>query len=107
MHKVSLSVCLCLIVCLARLSSSDVKRSFYRGAAHSLCNMQHKIPSYIPVVFHNLSGYDAHLFIKGLADCGSEDHSLSPGVWQSFVTIRSCNCFVRIVSTYVGNFKKK
>ena len=25
----------------------------------------------------------------------------------SFVTIRSCNCFVRIVSTYVGNFKEK
>ena len=25
----------------------------------------YRIPSYIPVVFHNLSGYDAHLFIKG------------------------------------------
>ena len=39
----------------------------YRGAAHSLCNLQYKIPSYIPVVFHNLSGYDAHMFIKELA----------------------------------------
>ena len=36
----------------------------YRGAAHRNCNLQYKIPSYIPVVFHNLSGYDAHLFIK-------------------------------------------
>ena len=44
----------------------------YRGAAHSLCNLQYKIPSYIPVVFHNLLGYEAHLFIKGLADCGSK-----------------------------------
>ena len=26
----------------------------------------YRIPSYIPVVFHNLSGYDAHLFIKEL-----------------------------------------
>ena len=40
----------------------------YRGVAHSLCNLQYKIPSSIPIVFHNLSGYDAHLFIKGLAD---------------------------------------
>ena len=39
----------------------------YRGAAHSLCNLQYKIPSYIPVVFHNLAGYDAHMFIKELA----------------------------------------
>ena len=39
----------------------------YRGAAHSLCNLQYKIPSYIPVVFHNLAGYDAPMFIKELA----------------------------------------
>ena len=35
----------------------------YRGAAHSLCNLQYKIPSYIPAVFHDLAGYDAHMFI--------------------------------------------
>ena len=39
----------------------------YRGAAHSSCNLMYRIPSYIPVVFHNLAGYDAHLFIKELA----------------------------------------
>ena len=39
----------------------------YRGAAHSSCNMRYKISSYIPVVFHNLAGYDAHLFIRELA----------------------------------------
>ena len=39
----------------------------YRGAAHRNCNLQHKIPSYIPIVFHNLAGYDAHLFIRELA----------------------------------------
>ena len=30
------------------------------------CNLRCKIPSYIPVVFHNLSGCDAHLFIREL-----------------------------------------
>ena len=39
----------------------------YRGPAYTKCNLQYKIPSYIPVVFHNLSGYDAHRFIKELA----------------------------------------
>ena len=38
----------------------------YRGLAHSLGNLRYKIPSYIPVVFHNLSGYDTHLFIREL-----------------------------------------
>ena len=31
-----------------------------------ICNLAYKIPSYIPIVFHNLSGYDAHLFIREL-----------------------------------------
>ena len=44
----------------------------YRGPAHSLCNLRYKIPSYIPVVFHNLSGYDAHLFIRELGAQTSE-----------------------------------
>ena len=41
----------------------------YRGPAHMKCNLQYKIPSYIPIVFHNFSGYDVHLFIKELALC--------------------------------------
>ena len=28
----------------------------YKGVAHSLCNLQYKIPSYIPVIFYNLTG---------------------------------------------------
>ena len=38
----------------------------YRGAAHRNCNLRYKIPSYIPITFHNLSRYDAHLFLKEL-----------------------------------------
>ena len=37
-----------------------------RGPAHSDCNLRCKIPSYIPIVFYNLSGYDTHLFIREL-----------------------------------------
>ena len=38
----------------------------YRGAAHNKCNLNYKKPKFTPVVFHNLSGYDSHLFIKNL-----------------------------------------
>ena len=38
----------------------------FRGAAHNSCNLKYKKPKLIPVVFHNLSGYDSHLFIKNL-----------------------------------------
>ena len=38
----------------------------YRGPAHRNCNLRYKIPSFIPIVFHNLSRYDAHLFIREL-----------------------------------------
>ena len=44
----------------------------YGGAAPSLCNLQYKISSYILVIFHNLAGYDTHMFIKELAGCGSQ-----------------------------------
>ena len=38
----------------------------YKGPAHSNCNLRYKIPSHIPIIFHNLSGYDAHLLIREL-----------------------------------------
>ncbi|CAH3175005.1 unnamed protein product [Porites evermanni] len=39
----------------------------YRGAAHNKCNLNCRKPMILPVIFHNLQGYDAHLFIKQLA----------------------------------------
>ena len=38
----------------------------YRGAAHNGCNLKCRKPRLLPVIFHNLQGYDAHLFIKQL-----------------------------------------
>ena len=38
----------------------------YRGAAHNKCNLKCRKPKVLPVIFHNLQGYDAHLFIKQL-----------------------------------------
>lgn len=40
----------------------------YRGAAHSYCNIQFRLPKFVPVFFHNLAGYDCHLFIRNLGE---------------------------------------
>ena len=38
----------------------------YRGPAHRNCNLRYKIPSYISIILHNLSGYNADLFTREL-----------------------------------------
>ena len=38
----------------------------YCGVAHNLCNLLFKKPNFTPMIFHNLSGYDSHLFVKNL-----------------------------------------
>ena len=40
----------------------------FRGAAHNSCNLKYKKPDFTPIVFHNLSGYDSHLFIRNLGN---------------------------------------
>ena len=43
----------------------------YRASAHNTCNLRLQISSEkikIPVIFHNLIGYDGHLIIEGMGD---------------------------------------
>src|SRR5436190_4886506 len=38
----------------------------YNGAACNSCNLNYKLPNFIPIIFHNLSKYDAHFIIPQL-----------------------------------------
>ena len=40
--------------------------SKFRGAAHHSCNLNFQLTKRIPVIFHNLKGYDSHLIFSVL-----------------------------------------
>ena len=46
----------------------------YRGPAHNSCNLKYRKPKSIPVFFHNLTGYDSHLFIKKLGSSNEKEN---------------------------------
>ena len=74
-------------------------------SAHSLCNLRYRIPSYIPVVFHNLSGYDVHLFIKELGK-HSKDIEVIAKNKEDYITF-SVNVMVNRYTDKEGNEKDK
>ena len=57
----------------------------YRGAAHKQCNLKCKKPLILPVLFHNLQGYDSHLFIKQLAKV-SGDLTCIPSTEEKYIS---------------------
>ena len=50
-----------------KVRDHDHLTGFYRGAAHSKCNLMLRKSNKIPIFFHNFRGYDSHLVTKGLA----------------------------------------
>ena len=57
----------------------------YRGAAHKTCNLQCKKPKILPVIFHDLQGYDAHLFIKQFACLPGESNCI-PSTEEKYIS---------------------
>ena len=41
---------------------------WYRGAAHSICNLKCRAPKKIPITFHNGSNYDYNFIMKELVE---------------------------------------
>ena len=60
----------------------------YRGPAHNSCNLKYRNPKSISVFFHNLSGYDSHLFIKKIGCSINEKENIKciPNNEEKYIT---------------------
>ena len=75
-----------------------------RGSAHQDCNLKLRVDpkTYkLPVVFHNLRGYDSHFIMQEIGKI-SKEHSLSI---ELVVWVRR-NCFPYCFSNFVTNRQK-
>ena len=60
-----------LLICNEKLNTDKVRdhchiTDKFRGAAQNQCNLKLKISKKLPIIFHNLEGYDGHIIFKEL-----------------------------------------
>ena len=59
----------------------------YRGAAHKECNSELRIPRKLPIIFHNLEGYDGHLIFRELNNFKNIDVQVIPRTDERYMSI--------------------
>ncbi|XP_020294835.1 uncharacterized protein LOC109860268 [Pseudomyrmex gracilis] len=58
----------------------------FRGPAHFACNLNYKQVYVVPVVFYNLSGYDAHFIIKDVATAFEGKINVLPVTKETYIS---------------------
>lgn len=57
----------------------------YRGSAHGNCNLIYRESRTIPIIFHNLTNYDAHFLIRALANVFKGLITVIPQTDQNYI----------------------
>ena len=83
----------CCHICKLNFKITDVRvrnhchlTEMYRGPAHVHCNLNFRVPKFFPVLFHNFSGYDCHLFVKSLSNIQG-DVSIIPLNKENYISL--------------------
>ncbi|XP_044748775.1 uncharacterized protein LOC123309638 [Coccinella septempunctata] len=77
----------------------------YRGAAHKGCNVNYKDRHTIPVVFHNLSGYDANFVIEDIAVRMKGKIDLLPITKEKYISFTKYSYEYSINFRFIDSFR--
>lgn len=99
-------------ICCKPFKITDIKirdhnhfNSKYRGPAHQGCNLNYKDSRVIPVVFHNLSGYDAHFIITNIAANIRGQTKLLPLNKERFISFTKCIEGSKVQFRFIDSFR--
>ena len=83
----------CCYLCENRFTIENYKvqdhchvTGLFRGAACNECNLRLKLTNRIPVVFHNLRGYDSHLLMQKLGEYKDKKISIIPNNMEKYMS---------------------
>ena len=58
----------------------------FRGAAHNDCNINYKFTGRIPVIFHNLRGYDTHVIMQAIGKVQGKQLKCIPNNMEKYIS---------------------
>jgi hypothetical protein len=93
-------------ICSKKYKDDDIKvrdhdhiTGLFRGSAHQQCNLEYKYKQYrMPVIFHNLRGYDSHFIIQYIAKLKEQDKnrkldiSVIPNTMEKYLSFSINKC---------------
>ncbi|GFT43648.1 uncharacterized protein NPIL_360211 [Nephila pilipes] len=69
-----------------RVRDHDHLTGAYRGAAHNICNINYTLAKHIPVIIHNLRGYDSHLIMQSVGKIKNKNITCIPSNSEKYIS---------------------